>query len=95
MLEKTNDRGQAVIWIVLTAIIALGLFLILKNGKLRPISPSPRVPILTLTPTITPTDTPIITPASDAQIDLQLKLINDQSKSVDQSLNDTPIDVMN
>ena len=97
MSETRSGRGQAVIWVILTAIIAIGLFLVIRNTLNQHVSPQASVnteatPTVTIAATVSPTPTPTV--ASDAQIDAQLKAINDQSKTVDQSLSDTPIDVM-
>lgn len=101
-MVKYNQRGQAAVWIIVGITLLIGMFMVIRTI----INPTPqntqpdttitklKSPDITATPSQENIPTPEVTIASEKDIDAQLKLINSESVTLNKSLSDTPINVL-
>lgn len=101
-MVKYNQRGQAAVWIIVGITLLIGIFMVIrtiinptpKNTREEIPQIQPKSPDITTTPSQENIPTPEVTIASEKDIDAQLKLINSESVTLNKSLSDTPINVL-
>lgn len=98
-----KQRGQAAVWIIVGISILIGMFMVIRiiinstptNTLQETIITQPtKSPDITTSPSQENIPTPEITVASERDIDAQLNLINSESVTLNKSLSDTPINVL-